>query len=384
MKSEQLISLRRAVEDKFGRPLKTSSDFVALADAMKTKLGVSTLKRIWGYITDHTEISLTSVDILALYAGFRDFDDFLKRSTLNSHEQHVLYSAAKIADKIGAVHSDRFEKAYGLFQRCRYEEAFALFGTEEVQAETQTLCENFTSYTGNIRALISELIIKADLAWCCNWTKEEILKEIAAIYNEALPLSEAINNHYYLWEIYQEWAFKNMQAGNYEQAFDLYEQALLQARIIYIETQEKYVVALSSSLCDTGLLLCENGMYDRAEVVLNEAFQYNSHTFVDLYVRINLGLVCFYTDRKEESVGHYASALKLARKLLKDNPGHKETQFGYGLVLYNLGYLSEESNAAKAKKYYLQAMKIFNKNSETPNVFYSRYRVLCETRLKNL
>jgi len=137
-------------------------------------------------------------------------------------------------------------------------------------------------------------------------------------------------------------------------------------------------------LCDISVILLWQGMYHQAEVFLREALQYNSHTFVDLYVRVNLGIVCFCTDRKEESANYYTSALKLARKLLKNDPENPGIQFGYAMTLYHWGELCEESNVAKAKKCYLQSLKILKKNAETPNVFYSKYRVMCETRLKNL
>ena len=244
---EQTKSLREAVADKFGRTLETSSDFEALAEAMKQIklfLGASTIKRIWGYIKYVNYPKEKSIDILANYVGFRNFCDFIKLSTLNSSDQGRLYDATAIFSKIMTFHSDRCERASDLLQCRQYQEAYALFDREEMQVERQTLCENLASYTDNIDTLIKELIIKAHLAWCCNWTKEEILNEISAIYEEALTLSKAINNHDNLWEIYQDWAFKNMQTDNYEQALILYEQALIQARIIYLETSEEQVSTL--------------------------------------------------------------------------------------------------------------------------------------------
>lgn len=76
----ELQSLIAAVEETFHAPVKTTAGFERLSTAIEyalgESLGASTLKRLWGYIPSRTTPRLTTLDILARYAGHKDFKAF--------------------------------------------------------------------------------------------------------------------------------------------------------------------------------------------------------------------------------------------------------------------------------------------------------------------
>ena len=76
----QLQSLISAVEKRFRETVRTSTGFDRLAAAIEKDtgetLGASTLKRIWGYVTGVRTPRLSTLDILAKYAGYPDFKQF--------------------------------------------------------------------------------------------------------------------------------------------------------------------------------------------------------------------------------------------------------------------------------------------------------------------
>ena len=76
----ELQALLEAVEERFKEPVRTTAGFERLAAAIEYELGgglgATTLKRIWGYIPSQTTPRLTTLNILARYAGHKDFKAF--------------------------------------------------------------------------------------------------------------------------------------------------------------------------------------------------------------------------------------------------------------------------------------------------------------------
>lgn len=68
------------VERKFGRQPKTPSDFNELLLLIHASTGrdisLSTVKRMWGYVSYGHQPSLNTLTILAQYVGFKDWDNF--------------------------------------------------------------------------------------------------------------------------------------------------------------------------------------------------------------------------------------------------------------------------------------------------------------------
>lgn len=84
--------LRSYVEDAACIRPRIRSDFEALANAIAGQIGASnrlsptTLMRLWGYVNEHTKTRISTLNILAQYVGYIDFDSFeksLKKSGRN-------------------------------------------------------------------------------------------------------------------------------------------------------------------------------------------------------------------------------------------------------------------------------------------------------------
>ena len=80
MMQEQMAALRQAVEDRYGQAVSSPADFAGLCDQVALMQGeqisVSTVKRVWGYVTGYATIRVSTLNILSRYAGCRDWRDF--------------------------------------------------------------------------------------------------------------------------------------------------------------------------------------------------------------------------------------------------------------------------------------------------------------------
>ena len=78
---QNIALLRQLVEESAGHRLKTSTDFSLLSDEIQNRLGrtlgTSTLKRIWGYIGGYATTRVDTLDILARFTGFPDWNTFV-------------------------------------------------------------------------------------------------------------------------------------------------------------------------------------------------------------------------------------------------------------------------------------------------------------------
>lgn len=76
----ELQQLLVEVEKRYGWPVRTSNGFERLAAAIEHAVGdspgASTLKRLWGYVPSRTTPRLSTLDLLARYAGHTDFKTF--------------------------------------------------------------------------------------------------------------------------------------------------------------------------------------------------------------------------------------------------------------------------------------------------------------------
>lgn len=77
---DKLNQLREVVEETFGRKPGSPTDFDHLSYQIFSttghKVGVSTLKRFWGYVKSPYNATHTTLSVLARYAGYRDWDSF--------------------------------------------------------------------------------------------------------------------------------------------------------------------------------------------------------------------------------------------------------------------------------------------------------------------
>ncbi len=86
--------LLTSVEKRFGRHLKTPYDFECLSIDIEASCGatlsVSTLKRIWGYVSGYNKSRSSTLDILSKFAGYKGFDDFVDCNKMNSKGNDIL------------------------------------------------------------------------------------------------------------------------------------------------------------------------------------------------------------------------------------------------------------------------------------------------------
>ncbi|MCR5130052.1 MAG: hypothetical protein K6C10_01150 [Prevotella sp.] len=79
-KNQAIEQLRIAVEQTFGMKLQSNKDFEDLSDSIfnKThaKVSTTTLKRIWGYISENVSPRRYTLDQLSRYVGYADFETF--------------------------------------------------------------------------------------------------------------------------------------------------------------------------------------------------------------------------------------------------------------------------------------------------------------------
>ena len=72
--------LRNAIEEAVGRKMKSPKDFEYLSHAIFEKthqsISTSTLKRFWGYLQQYASIRVSTLDLLAQFIDYKDYDDF--------------------------------------------------------------------------------------------------------------------------------------------------------------------------------------------------------------------------------------------------------------------------------------------------------------------
>lgn len=102
---EDIVSLRLRIEEVLNRRIVTPTDYQFLADVIKERchqsLGLSTLKRIWGYINDagrDYKPSRYTMCVLARFIGYRDIEDYL-----GSKGQPMVQSATYVGKTIDAM-----------------------------------------------------------------------------------------------------------------------------------------------------------------------------------------------------------------------------------------------------------------------------------------
>ena len=81
MHNEQILQqLRQCAEDTIGTKMRTPKDFESLSECIYQKthqrVSSSTLKRLWGYLSSDTVPRQSTLDILAQFVGYADYDIF--------------------------------------------------------------------------------------------------------------------------------------------------------------------------------------------------------------------------------------------------------------------------------------------------------------------
>lgn len=99
------------VEESVSRKMKTPADFQFLTGVIlercKETLGVTTLKRIWGYVDGYDTTRYSTLSVLARCVGYRDWDDFLANHNRPGESSNMVLGRVLRPDEIqpeGLVH----------------------------------------------------------------------------------------------------------------------------------------------------------------------------------------------------------------------------------------------------------------------------------------
>lgn len=80
-------NLREAVERKLKKKLLSPSDFdflaAAIAKESRDRISQSTLKRVWGYVSNRHSLRNETLSILARFVGYGDWADFCEKHSGN-------------------------------------------------------------------------------------------------------------------------------------------------------------------------------------------------------------------------------------------------------------------------------------------------------------
>ena len=78
---QHITLLRQLVEESADHRIETSNDFIFLSGEIRGRLNenlsVSTLKRLWGYVDGYASVRSSTLDILARFTGFPDWETFV-------------------------------------------------------------------------------------------------------------------------------------------------------------------------------------------------------------------------------------------------------------------------------------------------------------------
>lgn len=101
---KEIIILKNMVEESVGRKISTPADFAFLsgiiAERCKETLGITTLKRIWGYVEGYDTTRNSTLSILARSVGFHDWDDFLSNYDSDVESSHLVIGQTFSANQL--------------------------------------------------------------------------------------------------------------------------------------------------------------------------------------------------------------------------------------------------------------------------------------------
>ena len=100
----EIVRLCEMVEESVSRKMKTPADFQFLTGVIqercKETLGVTTLKRIWGYVEGYDTTRFSTLSILARCVGFQDWDDFLANHNQTGESSNLVLGRALYPDDL--------------------------------------------------------------------------------------------------------------------------------------------------------------------------------------------------------------------------------------------------------------------------------------------
>ena len=125
-RSDKIQQLRAAIEAVEGERMKSPRDFEALHQHIFEKIhqsiSTSTLKRVWGYMSGYSSVRPHTLDLLARYIDYRDFEHFCEQqgcipavepaSSLSTRQSGLL--SGSCLPIVWSLHSSCLEAPIGL------------------------------------------------------------------------------------------------------------------------------------------------------------------------------------------------------------------------------------------------------------------------------
>lgn len=124
MNKEELIGLLKTkVEEKMGRSLVTPTDFNRLSLQMQQEMGesisVSTVKRVWNYVSSHHHSSVDTLACLARFVGYRDWVGFVDACSDGGGEEESAFLSEPQIRTDGLSQGDMLEFSWAPDRFCR-------------------------------------------------------------------------------------------------------------------------------------------------------------------------------------------------------------------------------------------------------------------------
>lgn len=123
---KEIVILKQMIEESVGRKIVTPTDFSFLtgviAERCHETLGVTTLKRIWGYIEGYDTMRHSTLSILARCVGYHDWDDFLANYQTKGESSHQVLEQVLDVSKLKV--GDTFHCTYFIIRQPLYLDDF--------------------------------------------------------------------------------------------------------------------------------------------------------------------------------------------------------------------------------------------------------------------
>lgn len=151
---QHIALLRQLVAESAGHSIKTSTDFIFLSGEIQGRLketvSTSTLKRIWGYVDGYASVRTVTLDVLARFTGFPDWETFVTDycETESVQSSHRVVAKSLYSNELGA--DDKVEIRWNPNRRLKlcYKGDNRFEVTESENAKLKVgdsfLCERFT------------------------------------------------------------------------------------------------------------------------------------------------------------------------------------------------------------------------------------------------
>ena len=151
---QHITLLRQLVEESANHAIATSNDFIFLSGEiqgrLKETLSASTLKRLWGYVDGYASVRPSTLDILARFVGFPDWETFVSDycEVESVQSSHRVVSKSLYTKDLNV--GDQVEIAWNPNRRCKLKylgnSLFEVVTSENAKLKPgdRFLCQRFT------------------------------------------------------------------------------------------------------------------------------------------------------------------------------------------------------------------------------------------------